>query len=260
MFGPAITRTTNTATTKIAGVEKERCAFCGALNPVDAEWCGQCLRRFPPPEISVDPIESAAGILTGETLEAPTSAESKSVGETAAEEGRRVRPAAHGAFTVTETGITWTCAQCGAKNPLEASLCSVCGTTFAETMSPTPPRPRRDPNMAALLSLFLPGAGHAYVGLWAQAASRAVISVWVIFVVAVSLFARGQANSTLMAVVFGAVAVALWALGAHDAYREARNESRLVLLKGKTFFWLVLGLLMLLFVMMVVTGFQVQAS
>jgi hypothetical protein len=114
--------------------------------------------------------------------------------------------------------------------------------------------------MAALLSLLLPGAGHAYVGLWAQAASRAVISVWVIFVVVISIFAGGQANSTLMAAVFGTVAVGLWAVGAHDAYREARDESRLVLLKGRVFFWLVLALLMLLFIMMVITGLQAQAG
>jgi ribosomal protein L40E len=239
-------------------VKRERCAFCGALNPADAEWCGQCLRRFPPPEISVDPIESAAGILKGEeAAELSERAEVSTAAETAAAaERERLRPAARGAFTVTETGITWTCAQCGTKNPLDASICNVCGNTFAETMSPTEPRPSRDPNMAALLSLLLPGAGHAYVGLWAQAASRAVISVWVIFVVVVSFFAKGRANSTLMAAVFGAVAVGLWAVGAHDAYREARNESRHVLLKGKVFFWLVLGLLMLLFIMMVVTALQ----
>lgn len=240
-------------------MNKERCAFCGALNPADAEWCGLCLRRFPPPEINVEPIESAAGILTGEeTIETASTAETQTTEST--DVARGVTPAARGAFTITEAGISWTCAQCATKNPLDASFCSVCGATFAETMEPKPARPPRDPNLAALISLLLPGAGHAYIGQWAQAASRAVISVWVVFVVVVSLFAGGQANSTLMAAVFGAVAFGLWVVGAHDAYREARNESRLVLLKGKIFLWLVLGLLMLLFVMMVLTGLQAQGA
>ena len=237
-------------------MKKERCAFCGALNPADAEWCGQCLRRFPPPEINVDPIESAAGILTGEETIESTTAETPS--RDPAEEARTLTPAARGAFTITESGISWMCAQCATKNPLDASFCSVCGATFADTMEPKPARPQRDPNLAALLSLLLPGAGHAYIGLWAQAASRAVISVWVIFVVVASLFAGGEASSTLLAAVFGVVAFGLWVVGAHDAYREAKNESRLVLLKGKIFLWLVLGLLMLLFIMMVTTGLRAQ--
>jgi hypothetical protein len=227
------------------------------MNPADAEWCGLCLRRFPPADVSVDPIESPADILLGEELPAESSAPRSGTREAAE---RRLKPAASGAFTVTETGITWTCAACDNANPLEAQVCSVCGTSFAEMLRPKPERPQRDPNLASLLSLFLPGAGHAYLGMWGQAIARGVISLWVLMVVVVSLLAAGKGSSNLVAIVFGAVGTVLWGVGAHDAFREARGEGLMTILKGKLFMYLVLGLLMLLFVLMMGAGLQARSG
>ena len=164
-----------------------------------------------------------------------------------------------GTFLVTEAGITWKCDQCETVNPIEATACSVCGTTFADIVRPKSERPERDPNMAALISLILPGAGHMYLHLWPQGIARAIVSMWVVSVVLVSLIAGGKNNTTTVAVTFGIVATALWLVAAHDAFREARGEGDQVLLRGKIFLYLVLGLLMLLFFLLVSAGLGARA-
>ena len=232
------------------------------MNPAGAEWCGMCHRRFPPSEMSVDEIESPADILLGGEVptEGPAdeehSAPTHSGRVTQQKTGGALKPQTAGAFTVTDAGITWLCPHCDTKNPLVAQLCSVCGTPFAEVVQPKVEKPKKDPNTAALLSLLLPGAGHAYIGSIGQAIARGVLSVWVVSVILLSLFAGGKGNSGLVVIVFGLVATALWMVGAHDAYREARGETKSVILKGKLFLYVTLGLLMLLFVLLVGASFQ----
>ena len=157
-----------------------------------------------------------------------------------------------GAFTITETGISWMCSRCETVNPLDASVCSVCGTTFADVVRPPDDRPERDPNTVAMYSLFFPGAGHWYLGLTGQAVARGVLSVWVVLVALLA----AVAGSVLMGVVFGLAALGLWIAAAHDAYREARHEPAAVILKGRTFLYLVLGLLLLMVVLLVAAGVQ----
>jgi hypothetical protein len=102
--------------------------------------------------------------------------------------------------------------------------------------------------------LLCPGAGHAYLGLWGQAIARAVVSVWVGLVVLFAALQGGPgALPTILA--FGAAAFCLWAVAAHDAYREAREESDATVLKSKHFLFLVLGLLGMQVGLMVVTAF-----
>lgn len=160
-----------------------------------------------------------------------------------------------GAFTVKGDAVVWTCARCETENDLDDSTCTVCGAPFAATLrEPEPERPARDAGTAALCSLFLPGAGHAYLGLWGQGVARAVISIWV---VAVVLFTAAQGGpSTLIAVLFGLVAFALWGIAAHDAYREANGETGLVILKQHYFLYLVLGLLFVLILLIVILGLR----
>lgn len=245
--------------------ETKRCPHCGGSNPIKAEWCGQCLERFAEPE--PEPVPEAIA-------EAPASVQGAE-GDVALAAGVRAAPAApaptdppapaappppsaavgttHGAFTVREHGVVWTCDRCDTENPLDSPVCEICGTSFAEVMRPKVDRPERDPGMAAMVSLFFPGAGHAYLGMWGQAIARGVLSLWVLFVVLVSVLQRG-AGSTLIAVVFALVAFALWAVAAHDAYREAQQRGSAVLLKGKVFLYLVLGLLGLLMLLLVGAG------
>src|SRR5687768_16998688 len=144
-----------------------RCPNCGGLNPAEAEWCGQCLQRFvaptpppppPPPGGDTAPGPAGAPVIPGTSGAAHTPA------STAVQK--------RGAFTVTEEGIRWTCQRCEAENPLEESICAVCGTTFADSMRPPVERPVRDPNTVAMFSLFFPGAGHWYLGLKGSAVAR----------------------------------------------------------------------------------------
>ncbi|HEX2059046.1 MAG TPA: hypothetical protein VHI71_11850 [Actinomycetota bacterium] len=221
--------------------EKLRCPSCGAKNPPDAEWCGQCLKRFeapPPPPPAPEPAADAAP--AGGDQPAP-----------------QIKPGVErGRFRSTEEGILWRCSSCDNENRLEEQACTVCGTPFAESVRPPgPERPQRDPGTTALVSLFFPGAGHAYLGLWAQAFARGVISVWVVLM-AVFFAIGGEGRSTPIAALFGAAAFGLWFAAAHDAFREANGETRQVLLQGRRFTYLVLGLLMLLLASLFLTAFS----
>ncbi len=153
----------------------------------------------------------------------------------------------------------WTCALCETENPIDAAQCRACGASFAETVRPpAPERAPRDPNTAAMVSLFFPGAGHAYVGLWGQAVARAVTTAWVVVVVLIAALQGGIAGSGMIPILFSLVAFALWILAAHDAYREARLEPHLVILKTRYFLYLVMGLLLLLFMTVVISGMRAR--
>src|SRR5688500_17304443 len=144
-----------------------RCPHCGALNRAEAEWCGQCYERLVEPEPEPEPepesgpqVVPAATSDPGAAALAPGAIPESAIGTQ------------RGAFKVTETGILWTCSRCDAENPLESQICEVCGAPFAETVRPKVERIQRDPGTATLISLFFPGAGHAYLGQWGQAVAR----------------------------------------------------------------------------------------
>ena len=59
-----------------------------------------------------------------------------------------------------------------------------------------------------------------------------------------------------MTVIFALAALALWAVGAHDAYREAKGESGLVLLKPRIFVFVVVGLLLVMFTLLMIVGLK----
>lgn len=223
---------------------KVRCPSCGASNPSDAQWCGQCLKRFeaPPPPPAVDQAPAAPPAPAGA---APT------------ETTPAVRPGVErGAFRSTEEGIFWQCSSCENENRLEEQACTVCGTAFAQSIKPpAPERPQRDPGTTAIVSLCFPGAGHAYLGMWPQAVARGVISVWVALM---TLFFAigGKGGSAPVAMLFGATAFGLWLTAAHDAYREANGETAQVLLHGRRFTYVVLSLLMLLLASLFLTAFS----
>ncbi|MGH2756564.1 MAG: hypothetical protein ACRDI3_02110 [Actinomycetota bacterium] len=227
--------------------ESFRCPDCGALNARGAEWCGQCLTRFvttPPPPPPPPPGAAAPAAPTTQPGHAPGSAPAARPRTT----GRK------GAFTVTETGITWRCSRCDTDNPLEAQVCSVCGTTFADSMQPPKERVEHDPNTVALYSLFFPGAGHWFMDMRPQAIARGVLSVWVIAVALIT----GIQGSLVLALPFAAVAFVLWVLGSHDAYREARGEHSSVILKGRMWLAIVLGLLFLIFIALVTAAIRAR--
>lgn len=225
--------------------ESFRCPNCGALNPSGAEWCGQCLTRFrktpPPPP---PPLPGAAPAPDAGTATTPASTEPRPT----------LTPGRRGAFNVTEAGIKWVCARCDTENPLEAQVCSVCGSPFADTVHPPKTVPERDPNTVAMYSLFFPGAGHWYLELKGQAVARAVLSTWVVLIALIG----GIQGSLSLAIPFAIAAFALWGLAAHDAFREARREPARVILKGRTFVYVVMGLLMLMVVLLISVGLRAR--
>ncbi len=210
-----------------------RCPHCGGLNPDGATWCGQCMARF----------DAATGVRRA--APEPAAPEPAAPGHDA---HGRTGPTPASVVKATEEGIVWTCARCATANPLAASACSVCDASFADTVrrGDAPGTPQRDPGTAALVSLFLPGAGHAYLGLWPEGTARAIISLWAVAVVFVAAIEGSGSAGVLIAVVFGVAALALWMVSAHDAYRAARGEGRHVLLKGRMYLYVVLGLLTML--------------
>jgi hypothetical protein len=191
---------------------------------------------------------------------ATATSDSEAVGTPAVEPPapqRTIDPAAvgtkRGAFKVTETGVTWTCGRCDTENSMEAAVCVVCGADLATTLRPPEPeRPQRDPNMVAMLSLFMPGAGHAYLGQWPQGVARSVVQLWVLATVVIG----AVQGSPLVWLTFGAASFGLWVIAAHDAYREATDKGRGVILQGRMFLWLVLGLLGLLLLVVVATAMR----
>jgi hypothetical protein len=152
--------------------------------------------------------------------------------------------------------LVWVCTNCETENALDAPFCSVCGTTFADVIRPKVARPTRDPGMAALLSLFFPGAGHAYLGMWGQAAARAIINIWAFVVVLISALTKGQSGARTIAIVFSFVSLMLWVITAHDAYREASLQPGQVILKGRTFLYVVMGVLALLMILLFSSGLK----
>jgi ribosomal protein L40E len=211
-----------------------RCPDCGARNAPGAQWCGQCLTRF------------------GEAPEAEGPKETG--GLPAAPDASPRAPVDGSPFEVDGDVVTWRCSVCEARNPLEAGACSVCGAELALGLrSPSGEIRRRDPGMAALLSLFLPGAGHAFVGQWGQAAARAVTSTWVLCMAL--MFAFEQGPTAAVTILFGVAAFGLWAVGGHDAYREAAGDSAGVILRGRSFMFVFLSLVGLSVVAVFVSAF-----
>jgi ribosomal protein L40E/TM2 domain-containing membrane protein YozV len=226
-----------------------RCPFCGALNPVEADWCGQCLARFTEPGVEYGTADDG----TGDDEEEDEEGEPPASGTTAV----RAAPGTileRGAFRVTDEGIHWVCPQCETVNSIDDDLCVACSVPFAQTLRVERERPTKDPGTAALFSLFFPGAGHAYLGLWGQAATRAILSTWAILVAIFSIFEGTGAGSVLLAGLFIVSALALWVVAAHDAYREASLQEERVLLHGRRYLWVVIGLLMSMVTVLTIAG------
>ncbi|MDQ3783378.1 MAG: hypothetical protein M3360_00545 [Actinomycetota bacterium] len=235
-----------------------RCPACGGLNRSDSEWCGQCFASLAGPENAPAPTTSTRPNSTDEP-QGRRAEDTRSVpdlGEQRAAPGPR-----GGVFRVEEGGgVSWQCGQCSTTNSLDADACTACGTSFVTTMKPDEPMgPERDPGTAAMLSLFMPGSGHGYLGLWGQAVARAVLGLWVSGIVLLAGLQDG-AGSGLIAIVFGAASFGLWIVTAHDAYREAGHDPGAVILKGRLFLYTVLALLVILLGMLILSGLRASAA
>ncbi|MDQ3767342.1 MAG: hypothetical protein M3346_08365 [Actinomycetota bacterium] len=224
------------------------------MNRSDSEWCGQCFAPLTTPEST--PAPTTAATLEPGSRRAEDTQPIPGLGDRHADPGPR-----GDIFSVEEGGgVSWQCGQCATTNSLDADACTACGTSFVSTMKPPEQvGPERDPGTAAMLSLFMPGAGHGYLGLWGQAVARAVLGLWVSGIVLLAGLQDG-AGSGLIAIVFGAASFGLWIVTAHDAYREAVHDPGAVILKGRTFLFTVLALLVMLLGMLVASGLRAGAA
>jgi ribosomal protein L40E len=178
------------------------CPNCGARNAEGALWCGQCYTSF-----TEDTSEAAPrpAVQPGEPqLTIP------------------LQPAKPG----VPSGAKWICPTCDTSNPVELSACAACGTSiFAAYTTPE----QADPKQALVRGLLVPGLGHhaARQGLLGAAIGLLVVVTILFGVMLISTGARGPGWGLVL---FG---VAVWLVGALDAFRIARDETEDVLLRPR---------------------------
>lgn len=210
------------------------CTQCGARNPAEAEWCGQC---FAPLE------EKQAG------EDGPRNGEKPAASPAAvAEEGSTSLEASvgHAEDAPTTKPGTWVCSVCDTSNLLEVEDCSACGTSiFRAFGAEVQDAVDVDPRQALLRSVMFPGLGHAYAQ---QGLLGAAIGGFTLMAVGfgIGLAATGLGN-------FGwpllLEALGVWVAAAFDAYRIAGGqETDTLLLKPRVITALV-GSVMLIVVL-----------
>jgi hypothetical protein len=213
---------------------ERRCPTCGALVSADADWCSQCFttlaRAQGDPAAATHPAAAEPSVRTP-SGPAPSSASAPA-------------PA------------TWPCAVCGTLNPIEDDACTVCGTSFAETMRRDERRPKVDPVTAFRWSLVYPGLGHAKLGRSADGLARGVL-FGVLLTMAVVLGTSGV-RSGIVAVIFWlfvVLALGVYLFTALEARRLADGGEPLI--GARVFLWTTVGLIM---VSLTVLAFSVMGS
>jgi ribosomal protein L40E len=141
------------------------------------------------------------------------------------------------ADTVTRVGP---CSVCGAENPIDLDVCSVCGTPFAHVMRSEPARPRIDPRDAVIRSLIFPGLGHRAVGRPVDGVARGVLFA-VTFGLGVLLAVAAAGSGALVGafVLFIVAGVAVYVMSAMEAHRLASGGSLLV--PTNVLMWTIVG-------------------
>jgi hypothetical protein len=195
-------------------VEEARCPNCSALVTADAEWCGQCFTSLRRPEPQL------AGATPGPVVTAPRNG---------SQEGRRA--------------ATWPCPTCGSANPIEADVCQVCGTAFAQLLRQHDPRPEISPRDAFLWSLTFPGVGHAKLGRAGDGIARGtlfVLTFGLTLVIVLSGVPSGPVFGVVALLLVSALAMYLGS--AAEAYRIAEGGAPFV--SARALLWATVALIM----------------
>lgn len=205
-------------------MSERRCPTCGALVAAEAEWCGQCFTPLHPAEpqapTTVVATQRAAG-LSGDVL--------------------------GGAIQIEDGRPQWTCPACDTGNPIEARVCTACGTPFGRLLEEPSAQPHVDPQTAAVWSMLFPGLGHWKLGRRGDAIARFAMFGWsfgALLVLLVSRFGKGGMGPTMpLFLLFLGASVAIYVLSAMDAYRIAGGEQPLV--GSRALLWTSAGLIVL---------------
>ena len=193
------------------------CSQCGARNPAEAEWCGQCFA-------SLDE-QTAAGDHLPFDVEPPENPTSASDGAPASGSAEVATGLAEGASAAKTS--TWVCSVCETSNALETEQCSACGTSIFQAFGAEAEEEIKvDPQQALLRSVMFPGLGHAYAqqGLLGSAiGGLTLMSVG---------FGIGLAASGLGGFGWPLIleALGVWVAAAFDAYRIAGGQETSALL------------------------------
>ncbi len=193
----------------------------------DAEWCGQC---YAPLEHAGSRAPAAGGSTprVGGSAPVPTGA----IGSAIEIEGGK--PA-------------WTCPACDSRNPIEANVCSTCGTSFARLLEEPKEEPDIDPQTAAVWSLAFPGLGHWRLGRRGDAVARFAMFGWAfgaLLILLVSRFGKGGLGPTFpLFLLFVVASLMIYVLSVVDAYRLASGESPIV--SSRALLWMSAGLVFL---------------
>ncbi|MGH2783648.1 MAG: zinc ribbon domain-containing protein [Actinomycetota bacterium] len=192
-----------------------RCPRCGAGNPLDARWCGQCLSRFDAP--------------FARPADAPVA-----LPEIARSNGHP----------------TWTCPACDTPNPIEATSCARCGSSFNSFLSRTQERraPAAPSGNPVVLSAVLPGLGHRSFGQAGPAAARALLYLWTLGLSLLLLIrppAAGGTGVRLVAVVFLLAAAGVWVVSMMETMRLVAGDQRPVI-PPNALTWVAAGLSVIL--------------
>jgi hypothetical protein len=151
----------------------------------------------------------------------------------------------------------WVCPTCGTENPLDASTCSSCGTSFGKLfVEPAARRPLPPPGRAATLSLAFPGLGHATAGRVAEGLARAIVFAYMVGTgLAILILGGGSGILLPLTVMSLLAAVGLYGVTAIDAYRLASGDDQI--LSTRTLLYAGVGMMLLTLVVLAISGFGV---
>jgi ribosomal protein L40E len=200
-----------------------RCPSCGASNPADSAWCGQCHQRFGAE------VPSNGGPSDGARSTAPDHG-----------------PFAHPSIATRDGAVVWTCPACDGENPLEATACARCGSSFAAFFAgpTTVEAPRPSSGSAVWASALLPGAGHWIHRAIGPAVARAIMYLWTLGI-AIMLLARppatGRAVVRGVGAIFALAAAAVWLLSMLETMRMREGDRR-PLIQPRVLTWFSAGL------------------
>jgi len=137
----------------------------------------------------------------------------------------------------------WPCPICKHENPIELSICEVCGTTFATLMRSDEKRPTVEPKVAAVRSLVFPGLGHTLVGQGGEGFARGVLFVVMLSMSALLLFSGVHTGPAVTLVaLYVALTLGLYLGSAYEAYRMAQGGGPIV--SGRILVFAMGGLIM----------------
>jgi len=199
------------------------CPSCGASNPAQSDWCGQCFARFGAPEpgrkAPAPPVKEGTRRSGGDGGMAPP-ARPPDLRRTVPV---RLVPTAEGRIRKVGAKVEWTCVSCETVNPIDEPVCRVCAGSmlnlFREASPPPPPRSRT----TALALSVIPGAGLWYAGAPADGVSRLLLWAWWL-ATTVLLWGRPPALLWIVTVPFALATAALWGVSAIDAGRVAERR------------------------------------